>query len=55
MALALCYGGADGYEERDALLDDFRDADSRTYSVLSCDRRKRPDGPPIAVFIWREK
>ena len=55
MALALCYGGANGYEGRDALPDDLRDADSRTYSLLSCDRHKRPDDPPIAVVIWLEK
>ena len=54
MALALYYGGANGYEERDALLDCLRGIDERTYSVLRCDWLGRPNDPPIAVFIWRE-
>jgi len=54
MALALYYGGANGYEERDALLDYLRGIDGRAYSVLCCDWRNRPNDPPIAVFVWRE-
>ena len=55
MALALYYGGTNGYEERDALLDHLSGIDERSYSVLCCDWRNRPNDPPIAVFIWREK
>ena len=54
MALALYYGGANGYEERDALLDFLRGVDDRGYSVLCCDWRNRRGDPPIAVFVWRE-
>ena len=55
MALALYYGGANGYEERDALLEYLRGVDSSRYSVLCCDWCNRRGDPPIAVFVWREK
>ena len=54
MALALYYGGANGYDERDALLEFLRGVDAGRYSVLCCDWRNRPNDPPIAVFVWRE-
>ena len=53
MALAIYYGGANGYEERDALLAALGAADERTYSVLVCDWRNRSGDPPIAVFVRR--
>ncbi len=55
LALALYYGGANGYAERDALLEYFKGVDDRIYSVLRCDWRNRRGDPPIAVFVWREK
>ena len=55
MALAIYYGGANGYDERDALLEALRGADARRYSVLCCDWRNRGGDPPIAVFVWRER
>ena len=55
MALALYYGGANGCDERDALLDMLKNVDSRRFSVLCCDWRNRSGNPPIAVFIWREQ
>ena len=55
MALALYYGGANGYAERDALLDYLQGVDARQYSVLRCDWLGRRNDPPIAVFVWREK
>ena len=55
MALALYYGGANGYAERDALLEYLRGVDGSRYSVLCCDWRNRRNDPPIAVFIWRER
>ena len=54
MALAIYYGGANGYEERDALLECLQRVDGSRYSVLRCDWRNRPNDPPIAVFVWRE-
>ena len=55
MALALYYGGVNGYGERDALLDYLRGVDPRRCSVLCCDWRNRGGDPPIAVFVWREE
>ena len=55
MALALYYGGANGYDERDALLEYLRGVDERRYSVLCCDWHNRGGDPPIAVFVWRER
>ena len=46
--------GANGYEERDALLDCLRGLDERACSVLCCDWRNRGGDPPIAAFVWRE-
>ena len=56
-ALSLCvyYGGANGYEERDAVLEALRGVDDSRFSVLCCDWRNRAGDPPIAVFIWREQ
>lgn len=54
MALAIYYGGANGYGERDALLETLRGVDERHYSVLCCDWRNRGGDPPMAVFVWRE-
>lgn len=55
MALAIYYGGANGYGERDALLEALRGVDERRFSVLCCDWRNRGGDPPIAAFVWREK
>jgi len=54
ITLAIYYGGANGYTERDALLDYLRSVDPRKYSVLCCDWHNRAGNPPIAVLIWRE-
>lgn len=54
MALAIYYGGANGYSERDALLAFLRGVDERRYSVLCCDWRNRSGDPPIAVFLQRD-
>lgn len=55
MALAIYYGGANGYAERDALLEYLRGVDGSRYSVLLCDWCNRRNDPPIAVFVWRER
>lgn len=55
MALAIYYGGANGYDERDALLKALRGADERRYSVLCCDWCNRSGDAPIAVFVWRTR
>ena len=53
MALALYYGGENGYGERDAILHYLRTVDARRYSVLCCDWANRGGDPPMPVFIWR--
>lgn len=53
MAIALYYGGANGYEERDAILRHLHDLDDRMYSVLTCEWSNRPHDPPMPIFIWK--
>lgn len=52
MAIALYYGGPNGYEERDAVLSLLEALDDRQYSVLRCDWANRRNDPPMPVFIW---
>ena len=54
MALALYYGGENGYGERDAILRHTAALDSRRFTVLSCAWANRPKDPPMPVFIWKE-
>jgi len=55
IAIALYYGGANGTQERDAVLDFLRSVDERRYSVLICDWANRRNCPPMPIFIWRER
>ena len=55
MALAIYYGGENGYAERDALLAYLKQIDQRRFSVLRCDWSNRSGDSPIAVLIWKEK
>ena len=55
MAIALYYGGANGYEERDAVLQYLQTLDDRRYSVLSCHWSNRRGDPPMPIFIWKER
>ncbi len=54
MALALYYGGENGYAERDGILQFLRTADSRRFSVLGCDWLNRGGDPPMPVFVWKD-
>ena len=54
MALALYYGGDNGYEERDAILAHLRGLNDRKYTVLGCEWLNRKNDPPLPVFIWKE-
>ena len=54
MAIALYYGGENGYDERDAVLAHLRTLDSRAYTVLACDWANRRNDPPLPVLIWKE-
>lgn len=54
MVIALYYGGANGYEERDALLAHLAGLDSRRCSVLTGSWANRPNDPPMPILIWKE-
>ena len=54
MAIALYYGGANGYEERDAVLAYVETLDPKRYTVLSCRWANRQGDPPRPVLIWKE-
>lgn len=55
MSLSIYYGGANGYEERDAILSYLRTLDSKQYAILVGDWCNRLNDPPIPVFIWKER
>ena len=55
IAIALYYGGANGYTERDAVLRWLETLDDRRISVLRCDWANRRNHPPMAIFIWKER
>ena len=55
IAVALYYGGANGYGERDAVLSWLEGLDDRRFSVLRCDWANRRNDPPMPVFIWKER
>ena len=53
VAIALYYGGANGYGERDAVLAWLETLDDRQFSALRCDWANRRNDPPM--FIWKER
>ena len=55
IAVALYYGSANGYGERDAVLSWLEGLDDRRFSVLRCDWANRRNDPPMPVFIWKER
>ena len=55
IAVALYYGGTNGYGERDAVLSWLETLDDRKFSVLRCDWANRRNDPPMPVFIWKER
>ena len=55
IAIALYYGGANGYTERDAVLAWLEMLDDRQFSVLRCDWANRRNDPPMPIFIWKER
>ena len=54
MAIALYYGGANGCEERDAVLAHVETLDPRRFTVLACRWANRTGEPPLPVFIWKD-
>ena len=55
VAIALYYGGVNGYTERDAVLAWLETLDDRRFSVLRCDWANRRNDPPMPIFIWKER
>lgn len=55
MSLSIYYGGANGYAERDALLEYLASLDDCKISVLVSSWHNRPHDPPISVLIWKEQ
>ena len=55
IAVALYYGGTNGYGERNAVLSWLEGLDDRQFSVLRCDWANRRNDPPMPVFIWKER
>lgn len=53
MSLSIYYGGANGYDERDALLTYLSGIDDRKASVLTAFWANRPHDPPIQAFLWK--
>lgn len=53
MCVSIYYGGASGYEERDALLEYVKTIDSTKYTVLVTQFVNRAGDPPIPVFITK--
>lgn len=47
VAIALYYGGANGYGERDAVMTWLETLDDRKFSVLRCDWANRRNDPPV--------
>ena len=54
MSLSIYYGGANGYQERDAILGYLKTIDDRKCSILVGDWTNRTGDPPIPVFLWKE-
>lgn len=54
LAIALYYGGGNGYEERDRILQYLEEVDQRCFSVLACRWSNRRGDPPMPVFVWKE-
>ena len=54
MCVSMYYGGASGYEERDALMEYWKTIDSNRFTVLVTQFANRTGDPPIPVFIIKD-
>lgn len=55
ISLAIYHGGDTGFLERDAVLQWLKQLDHKQYTVLVTDFYNRPNYPPLAVQIIKEK
>ena len=53
MSLCIYSGGDSGFEERDAILEELKNLDSKRYLVIMSSYYNRPNNPPIPVFIMK--
>lgn len=53
MSLCVYSGGDSGFEERDAILSELKQLDSKKYLVIVSEYYNRPNNPPIPVVIIR--
>lgn len=51
MSLCIYSGGDSGFEERDAILEELKNLDSKRYLVIMSSYYNRPNNPPIPVLI----
>lgn len=51
MSLCIYSGGDSGFEERDAILEELKQLDSKRYLVIVSEYYNRPNHPPIPVLI----
>ena len=54
MCVSMYYGGASGYEERDALMEYWKTIDQNRYTVLVTQFVNRAGDPPIPVFLMKD-
>ncbi len=54
MSLAMYYGGANGYRERDVVTAHLEGLNPRLYTVMMCSWLNRGNDPPFPIFIWKE-
>lgn len=54
MSLCIYYGGASGFDERDALLEYLETLDSRAYTAVVHRFVNRPNNPAIFAFIRKD-
>ena len=52
MSLCIYYGGENGYEERDALIEYLSSLDDRKYTVILSRFANRRGEPPLAAFVY---
>lgn len=55
MSLCIYHGGDTGFEEKEALMAYLKNIDSKKYTVVISELYNKPNYPPIAVFIQKDK
>lgn len=53
MSLCIYSGGDSGFEERDAILAELKQLNSKKYLVVLSEYYNRPNNPPIPVLVLK--